>query len=88
MTNLDLSNLRPWLDNFEEFACSILPMDPGFAVAQQMLEIIAIARASLVPSVDSTANFVPNKDIIERLSRLRSEVENRAEDGRGGQQPI
>ena len=88
MTNFHLSNLRPWLDNFEEFACSILPMDPSFAVAQQMLEIIAAARASLVPSVDSTANFVPNKDIIEQLSRLRSEAKNRAEDVRGKRQPI
>jgi hypothetical protein len=40
-----------------------------------MLAIIADARASLRPSADGTANYVPVRDIIETLTALRAEAE-------------
>jgi hypothetical protein len=72
---MDLSNLRPWLDEHEKFACSIPPADPRSAIAREMLETIAAARDCLHPSADSTANFVPNKAIIEKLVTLRQKAE-------------
>jgi hypothetical protein len=75
MTNMDLSYLRPWLDEHEKFASAIGSADPRFAVAREMLEIITMARNSLRPSADSTANYVPNKDIVERLVTLRQKAE-------------
>ena len=75
MDELDLSRLRPLLDEEEAYANSIKPDDPRAAIAKQMLAIISDARESLRPSPDSTANYVPNKQIIEDLSVLRAEAE-------------
>lgn len=75
MANLDLGNLRPFLDEEEKFARSIKPDDPRAAVAKRMLGIIAEARGRLRPSTDSTANFVPNKQIVEELITLRYEAD-------------
>lgn len=75
MANLDLGNLRPLLDEEEKFARSIPADDPRAAVAQRMLAIISEARGRLKPSADSTANFVPNKQIVEELASLRYEAD-------------
>ena len=75
MSQLDLGNLRPFLDEEEKFAASIKPDDPRAAVAQRMLAIIAEARGRLRPSADSTANFIPNKQIVEELITLRYEAD-------------
>ena len=75
MADLDLSHLRPWLDEQESYANSIKPGDPRMAVARQMLAIISEARRNLLPSADSTANYVANKQIIEELSTLRDQAE-------------
>jgi hypothetical protein len=82
MSGLDLGNLRPLLDEEEAFAKSIKPDDPRAAVAQRMLGIIAEARGRLKPSVDSTANFVPNKQIVEELISLRYEADLLAPKGK------
>lgn len=76
MTDMDFSNLRPWLDEHEKYASAILPDDPRFDVATEILGIVTMARDSLHPSADSTANFVQNKEVIERLVTLRNEAEN------------
>ena len=73
--SLDLGNLRPLLDEEEKFAKSIPADDPRAAVAQRMLAIIAEARGRLKPSTDSTANFVPDKQIVEELISLRYEAD-------------
>lgn len=78
---LDLSNLRPLLDAEEKYAKSIPRSDPRIAIAQQMLTVIADARLRLQPSADSTANYVPNKEIIERLSALRAQADKLAGGG-------
>jgi hypothetical protein len=75
---MDYGNLRPWLDEHEKYARAIVPIDPAFAIARQMLEVIADARASLRPSADSTANFVDNKAIIEQLGTLRDQADKLA----------
>jgi len=75
MADLDLGNLRPFLDEEEKYAGAIKPDDPRAAVAQRMLGIILEARGSLRPSVDSTANYVPNKQIVEELIALHYEAE-------------
>ena len=75
MANLDLGNLRPFLDEEEKFARSIKPDDPRAAVAKRMLGIIAEARGRLRPSTDSTANYIPNKQIVEELITLRYEAD-------------
>jgi hypothetical protein len=75
MANLDLGNLRPFLDEEETFAKSIPAGDPRAATAQRMLAIIAEARGRLKPSTDSTANYVPNKQIVEELISLRYEAD-------------
>jgi hypothetical protein len=72
---LDLNRLRQFLDDEERFARSIGADDPRRAVAKKMLAIIADARASLRPSADGTANYVPVRDIIETLTALRAEAE-------------
>lgn len=82
MDDFDLGNLRLWLDEHEQYAGSIMPANPRFEVAQEMLEIIARARDSLRPSADGTANFVQNKEIIEQLATLRGRAENSLKDGR------
>ncbi|OGA52777.1 MAG: hypothetical protein A3F74_15155 [Betaproteobacteria bacterium RIFCSPLOWO2_12_FULL_62_58] len=82
MADLDLSNLRPWLDEQENYANSIKPDDPRTLIAQQMLAIISEARGGLLPSADSTANYVPNKQIIEQLSTLRDKAEQVMRKGR------
>ena len=76
MADMDISNLRPWLDEHEKFARAILPGDPRFDVAHEMLGVIAMARGSLRPSADSTANYVHNKEIVEQLVTLREKAEN------------
>lgn len=75
MAELDLGKLRPLLDEEEAFARSIAPDDPRAAVAKRMLGIIEETRARLRPSTDSTANFVPNKQIVEELITLRYEAD-------------
>ena len=75
MAQLDVGNLRPFLDEEEKFARSIAPEDPRAAVAQRMLAIIEEARGRLRPSKDSTANYVPNKQIVEELVMLRYEAD-------------
>lgn len=75
MSDLDLGNLRPFLDEQEIFAASIQPDDPRAAVAKRMLGIILEARGNLRPSTDSTANYVPNKQIVEELIALRYEAD-------------
>ena len=73
---LNLSELRPWLDEQESYAKSIPPGDPRSDIARQMLAVIAIARSDLLPSADSTANYVPNKQIIADLGVLRDQAEH------------
>lgn len=75
MADVDLARLRPLLDQEEAYAKAIPPGDPRAAVAGRMLALIAEARAALRPSPDSTANYVPNKRIVEDLSSLRLEAE-------------
>jgi hypothetical protein len=75
MTEFDISNLRPWLDEHEAYANSIRGDARGFRIAQQMLALIAQARSELQPSADSTANYVPNKEIIVELGLLRAEAD-------------
>lgn len=75
MSGLNLGNLRPFLDEEEKFAKAIGPDDPRAAIAQRMLGIIAEARGSLRPSSDSTANFIPNKQIVEELVSLHYEAD-------------
>ena len=75
MAQLNLGNLRSFLDEEEQFARSIPAGDPREAVAQRMLGIIAEARGGLKPSADSTANFIPNKQIVEELISLRYEAD-------------
>lgn len=75
MVGLDPGNLRPILDDQESYAKSIKPGDPRATIARKMLAIIAEARGSLHPSADSTANFIPNKQIVEDLVALRFEAD-------------
>lgn len=75
MVELNPGNLRPFLEEEEQFAKSIAPDDPRAAIAQRMLAIIAEARGALRPSADSTANYVPNKQIVEELISLRYEAD-------------
>ena len=74
MPGLDPGNLRPFLDEEEKFARSIPADDPRAAVAQRMLAIIAEVRGKLKPSADSTANYIPHKQIVEELISLRYEA--------------
>ena len=80
MADLDLGILRPWLDAHEKYAALIKPTDPRFDIAKEMLGIIAVARESLHPSADSTANYVQNKEIIQQLATLREKAENTLND--------
>lgn len=75
MTGLNLGDLRPFLDEGEAYARSIKPGDARAAIAQRMLAIISEARIRLRPSADSTANFIPNKQIVEELIALRYEAD-------------
>jgi len=75
MAELNPGNLRPFLDEEEKFARSIAQDDPRSAVAQRMLAIIAETRDRLRPSSDSTANYVPNKQIVEELISLHYEAD-------------
>jgi len=88
MADLNLGNLRPFLDEEEKFAKSIRPDDARAAVAQRMLAIIAETRGSLRPSTDSTANFVPNKQIVEELISLHYEADLIASSTGGGKAPL
>lgn len=74
----DYGNLRPLLDAEEQFARSIPPGDPRAAIAREMLTVVADARSRLKPSADSTANYVPNKEIVEKLSALRAQADRLA----------
>ena len=76
MTELDQGTLRPWLDEYEKYAGAIKPADPRFAVAREILGIVAGARESLHPSADSTANFVENKQVILQLAILRKKADD------------
>jgi hypothetical protein len=75
MTEKDFGDLRPWLDEHEQYARSIKSGDPRYAVAQDILAIVARARESLLPSADSTANYVQSKEVIEQLATLRNDAE-------------
>lgn len=75
MSDLDLNKLRQFLDDEEKFARSIGKGDPRVALAEQMLDFIADARRSLLPSPDGTANYVPVRAIIEELGALRAKAE-------------
>ena len=75
MADVDLVNLRPLLDQQEAYARAISADDPRAGLAQRMLALIAEARAGLRPSADSTANYVPNKRIVEDLLLLRREAD-------------
>jgi hypothetical protein len=75
MADVDLMKLRPLLDQEEAYARAIAADDPRAAVAKRMLGLIADARAALRPSPDSTANYVPNKRIVEDLLSLRREAD-------------
>ena len=75
MANPDSGNLRLVLDEEEKFAKSIAADDPRAEIAKRILAMVAEARASLRPSADSTANYVPVKDIVEFLSDLRTQAE-------------
>lgn len=75
MADPDLSSLKPLLDGHEKYARAIGTGDARFAFAQQMLGIIADAKRSLHPSADSTANYVPSRQIVEDLTLLRSQAE-------------
>ena len=75
MAQLNLGNLRPFLDEEEQFARSVPAGDPREAIAKRMLGIIAEARGGLKPSADSTANYIPNKQIVEELISLRYEAD-------------
>jgi hypothetical protein len=85
MAEIDLANLRPLLDEEEAYARAIAADDPRAAIARRMLAVIAEARGSLRPSADSTANYVPNKQIVEELISLRYEADLiAARAGKGG----
>jgi hypothetical protein len=75
MAKMDFGKLRTWLDDHAQYAGSFRLSDPGFGIAQKMLGIISDARNSLRPSADSTANYVPNKEILEALATLRTQAE-------------
>lgn len=72
---MDFAKLRKWLDEHARFAGSFKLSDPGFGIAQKMLDIISQARSSLEPSADSTANYLKNKEIVGELAILRNEAE-------------
>ena len=75
MADVDLARLRPLLDQEEAYAKSIASGDPRAGIAKRMLALIAEAREALKPSADSTANYVPNKRIVEDLVSLRREAD-------------
>ena len=75
MADVDFNYLRPWLDEYERFALSIRDGDSRMDIALQILALVADARQRLVPSTDSTANYIPHKQIIEELGRLREQAE-------------
>lgn len=78
MSDPDLANLKPLLAAHKKFARSVALDAPGYDIARQMLAIIADAESNLHPSPDSTANYVPNRQIIEDLTLMRSQVEQLA----------
>ncbi len=75
MTELDLNNLRRFLDEEESFAESISLNNPRAHLARRLLDLIRQARRSLFPSADSTANFVDAKEILVELAELRAQLE-------------
>jgi hypothetical protein len=75
MADVDLVKLRPLLDQEEAYARSVAPDDPRAGIARRLLALIGEARAALRPSADSTANYVPNKRIVEDLVSLRREAD-------------
>ena len=75
MTGPDLNNLRRILDESERYANAIRSDQRRLAVANELLNVIAEARAGLRPSPDSTTNYVEVRQIIERLAALRERAE-------------
>ena len=75
MTQPDLNNLRRILDESERYANAIRSDQRRLAVANELLGVIAEARAGLRPSPDSTANHVEARQVIERLAALRERAE-------------
>jgi len=78
MSDPDVSKLKPLLEEYEKFAKAISRGDAAFDAAQQMLAVIADATRNMRPSADSTANYVPSRQIIEELARLRYQAEQLA----------
>jgi hypothetical protein len=83
MSDLDLNNLRRFLDEEESFISSIPLNDPRAGLARQMLGLIIDARRSLAPSTNSTANFVPVQDILAQLAQLRARLDRMPGRNRG-----
>ena len=75
MAELDLNNLRRFLDEEESFAASISLNDPRAELARKMMGLIREARRGLTPSPDSTANFVDAKEFLTELAQLRAQIE-------------
>ncbi len=73
--DMDFVKLRTWLDDHASFASSFRLSDPGFGIAQRMLGIISDTRKNLHPSADSTAHYIPNKEIVSELAMLRDEAQ-------------
>jgi len=83
MSDLDPNNLRRFLDEEEAYISAIPLNDPRAGLARQMLGLIIDARRSLSPSADSTANFVPVRDILAQLSQLRERLDKMPGKNRG-----
>jgi len=83
MSDFDLNNLRRFLDEEESYITSIPLNDPRAGLARQMLGLIIDARRNLAPSTDSTANFVPVRDILAQLAQLRARLDKMPGKNRG-----
>lgn len=83
MSELDLNNLRRFLDEEESYISTIALNDPRAGLARQMLGLIIDARRSLSPSADSTANYVPVQDILAQLAQLRQRLDQMPGKNRG-----
>ncbi len=74
----DLNNLRKLLDEYERYANSVRSTAGKAGTAGEILAAVAEARAALLPSADSTANFIDVKQVVERLAALRARAEGTA----------
>ena len=78
MTAPELNNLRALLDEYEHYANSARSSAGKAGTANEILAAVAEARAALLPSGDSTANFIDVKQVVERLAALRAQAEGPA----------